>query len=74
MMPFHLSFICMQMDRTAFKQQSFRQAAEHKSAYGNAPVEEQAQHFKYLMGVAFGFVDKPWPKMDKQQFRVSARP
>lgn len=73
MVPFHLIFICMQMDRTAFKQQSFREAADHRSTYHSASEEEQAEHFKYLMSVAFGFVGKPWPKMDKQQFRASTR-
>lgn len=66
--------MCMQMDRTAFKQQSFREAADHQSTYRNASMEEQAENFKYLMSVAFGFVGQPWPKMDKQQFRASTRP
>jgi hypothetical protein len=70
---FRLIFIYMQMDRTAFKQQSLREAADHQSAYRNALLEEQAENFKYLMSVAFGFVGQPWPKMDKQQFRASTR-
>ncbi len=69
-----LDFSCRQMDRTAFKQQSFREAADHQSTYCDASVEEQAQHFTYLMSVAFGFVGKPWPKMEKQLFRASKRP
>jgi hypothetical protein len=64
----------MQMDRTAFKQQSFREAADHQSTYRNVSKEDQAEHFKYLMSVAFGFVGQPWPKMDKQEFRASTRP
>jgi len=28
-------------------------------------LEEQAEDFKYLMSVAFGFVGQPWSKMDK---------
>lgn len=43
-----LDFSCMQMDRTAFKQQSFREAADHQSTYCDASVEEQAQHFLAL--------------------------
>ena len=62
------------MDRTVFKQQSFREAADHQSTYHNASVDEQSEHFKYLMSVAFGFVGKPWPKMDKQPFSASTRP
>jgi hypothetical protein len=61
------------MDRTAFKQQSFREAADHQSGYHDASVEAQAESFKYLMSVAFGFVGKPWPKMEKRQFSVSTR-
>jgi hypothetical protein len=61
------------MDRTVYKQQSFAQATEHQSAYDNASEEERTEHFNYLMSVAFGFVGQAWPKMDKQQFRVSRR-
>jgi hypothetical protein len=66
-------FIEMQIDRTAFKQQSFRQAADHQSDYRKASGEEQAETFKYLMSVAFGFVGKPWPEMEKEYFSSSRR-
>ena len=61
------------MDRTAFKQQSHHAAADHQPAYRNASLKEQGEHFQYLMSVAFGFVGKPWPRMDKQQFSRSKR-
>jgi hypothetical protein len=64
----------MYMDRTAFKQQSYQAAADHQSAYRNAPSEGQGEHFQYLMSVAFGFVGKPWPQMDKRHFSQSKRP
>lgn len=63
----------MQMDRTAFKQQSFRDAADHQSAYRTMITKEQAESFRYLMSVAFGFVDRPWPKMEKHYFSFSKR-
>ena len=59
------------MDRTAFKQQSFREAADHQSTYQTMSIQEQAEHFRYLMSVAFGFVGKPWPNMEKKYFSSS---
>ncbi|MEN8725540.1 MAG: hypothetical protein ACN4GF_08955 [Lentimonas sp.] len=62
------------MDRTAFKQQSFAQAAEHQAAYRAKSDGKQSEDFEYLMGVAFGFVGQPRPKMEKQRFSISRRP
>ena len=63
----------MQMDRTAFKQQSVREAAEHQSTYRAMSIQEKAESFQYLMSVAFGFFGKSWPKMDKNCFSSSKR-
>ena len=63
----------MKMDRTLFKRQSFSQAADHQSIYRDVSAQEQSENFKYLMSVAFGFVGKPWPKMEKQKFCSSKR-
>jgi hypothetical protein len=71
--PSQSDFMCMQMDRTAFKQQSFHEAADHQSTYRNMTTQKQAESFRYLMSVAFSFVDKPWPKMEKQYFSSSKR-
>jgi len=63
----------MKMNRTVFKKQSFREAADHQSTYQTMSVQEQADSFRYLMSVAFGFVGKPWPKMEKEYFSSSKR-
>ena len=60
----------MRMDKTAFTQQSFSQAADHQQHYASMSSVEQAKSFHYLMSVAFGFVDKDWPRMDKSAFQI----
>ena len=61
------------MDKSNFKSQSFKDAANHQQVYNKMTDEEKTEVWKYLMSVAYGFVGKPWPKMDKTYFRIRRR-
>ena len=63
----------MKFDKTAFKIQTFKQASNHHEEYAKMSDEEKTEAWKYLMSVAFGFVGKPWPKMDKTYFHIRIR-
>jgi hypothetical protein len=56
------------MDKTIFSKQSFKEAANHKKIYDSMDASEKSIAFYTLMSAAYGFVGKPWPKMDKTIF------
>lgn len=60
----------MKLDKTHFVCQTFSQASEHQEVYKNFSDVEKKEVFFYLMQVAYGFVGKPWPKMDKTHFEI----
>lgn len=60
----------MRLDKSAFSKQSFADAADHRQHYAQMSDEEKAKSFRYLMSVAYGFVDSEWPRMDKTVFRM----
>jgi len=60
----------MRLDKSAFRKQSFKDAANHQQHYAALSVEGQAKRFNYLMSAAFGFVGGQWPRMDKTAFRI----
>ncbi len=60
------------MDRTAFKHQSFGEEEKTK-VFKHLPTEERLRIANYLISVAYGFVGKPFPKMDKTAFSMRKR-
>ncbi len=56
------------MDKSAFSKQSFEDAANHKKIYDSMDATERSSVFYILMSAAYGFVGKPWPKMEKNIF------
>jgi hypothetical protein len=58
----------MEMDRNAFKIQSFKEAADHQKHYNSLEEKEKNVLFLNLMQAAYGFVGNDWPKMDKNHF------
>ncbi len=63
----------MNLDKTYFKKQSFNKAADHQAVYGAMSEEKRAEAWRYLMEVAYGFVGKEWPRMDKNVFSRRSR-
>ena len=64
----------MRLDKTAFKKQSPAGAADHQGHYRSTSGEEQARSFRYLMSVAYGFLGREWPRMDKSCVQIRKRP
>lgn len=60
----------MKLDKTAFKIQSYAEAADLQKHYRELPEEEKKDLFFRLMQAAYGFVGNDWPKMDKNYFKV----
>lgn len=58
----------MRLDKNYYIKQSFNEAADHRSQYKRMSAEVQSDTFRFMMEAAYGFVDLPWPKMDKQHF------
>lgn len=64
----------MRLDKTAFKKHSPAEAADHQRHYRRMSGEERAQSFRYLMSVAYGFLGREWPRMDKSCVHIRKRP
>ena len=63
----------MKLDKSYHKSQSFKEASSHQKEYDKMTDEEKTKTWHYLMSVAYGFVGKPWPKMDNSYFRIRKR-
>lgn len=63
----------MELDRTQFKKQTFAEAADHQAIYEKMSDEERGASFRYLMQVNYGFVGKPWPRLDRSAFSQRSR-
>ncbi len=60
------------MDRTAFSFGKMEEESE-KHDYSSLSQKEGLQVAAYLISVAYGFVNKPWPKMDRTKFEIVKR-
>ncbi|TVP75782.1 MAG: hypothetical protein EA353_13265 [Puniceicoccaceae bacterium] len=58
----------VRLDRTTFKKQTFTEAAEHQTTYHKMSASERGASFQYLMQVNYGFLGKPWPRLDRKAF------
>lgn len=63
----------MRLDKSAFRKQSFQDAAHHQQQYAESSAAGQARSFNTLMSAAFGLVDGKWPTMDKTAFQLRKR-
>lgn len=60
------------MDRTSFSSGKMDEQSE-KHDYSKMSEKEGLQVAVYLISVAYGFVDQPWPKMDRTKFEIVKR-
>lgn len=60
------------MDRTAFSMGEMNEETE-KHDYQHKTAEEKLAIAAYLISVAYGFVGKEWPKMDRTKFEIVRR-
>ncbi|MFP4166046.1 MAG: hypothetical protein ACLFUF_02640 [Opitutales bacterium] len=63
----------VRLDRTTFKKQTFAGAAEHQATYHKMSAGERGASFQYLMQVNYGFLGKPWPRLDRKAFSKRSR-
>ena len=61
------------LDRSAFKMLTFEEAATEMQDSKSLSQEERFRQFNYLMSVAFRFMNKPWPRMDRNHFEMIKR-
>ncbi|HVK97984.1 MAG TPA: hypothetical protein VM368_09205 [Flavisolibacter sp.] len=61
------------LDRTAFEALSFDDANKKIQSSVHLNQQERFNQFNYLMAVAYGFLGKPWPKMDRTAFEKIKR-
>lgn len=61
------------LDKTAFKALSFEEADKEIINSEGLSFEERINQFNYLMSVAFGFLNEPFPRMDKTVFEKRKR-
>ena len=60
------------MDRNTFSMGKMNEKSEVHD-YTNLSEKEQRKVSSYLISIAYGFVNKPWPKMDKTKFEIVKR-
>ena len=58
------------LDRTAFRKQSFEEAANYTTAYKKLTVNERLRIAYYLNSIAYNFDINYPPKMDKTVFEI----
>lgn len=61
------------MDKSAFKIQSFEEADKQKKYWQSKTSEECLAAANEMIRVAYGYVGKPVPPMDKTAFTIRKR-
>ena len=61
------------LDRTAFKAQTAKEAANHAPYYLSLTWQERLRIANYLNSIAFNYPEDCPPKMDKTKFSVRSR-
>lgn len=62
------------LDRTAFQAMNYEDADKQINNSKSLSEEERINQFNYLMSVAYRFLGKQWPRMDKAHFEKIKRP
>ncbi len=60
-------------DRTAFKVQTAKEAADHATYYKSLTWQKRLRIMNYLNSVAYNYPENDPPKMDKTAFSIRAR-
>jgi len=63
----------MRLDKTVFKKQTLREAADHQPTYDQMDGHSQKEAFHQLMAACFGYVGRQSPQMEKQVFAKRSR-
>ena len=61
------------LDRTAFKAQTVKEAANHSSYYKTLSWQERLRIANYLNSIAYNYPENDPPKMDKTAFSYRSR-
>jgi hypothetical protein len=61
------------LDRTAFKAQTAKEAADHATYYKSLTWQERLRIANYLNSVAYNYPENEPPKMDKTAFSIRTR-
>ncbi len=61
------------LDRTAFKAQTVKEAANHATYYKSIAWQERLRIMNYLNSIAYNYPENDPPKMDKTAFSIRAR-
>ena len=69
----HLIMAKYRLDRTAFKAQTAKEAADHAIYYKNLPLIERLTIAGYLNSIAFNYPEDCPPKMDRTVFSARGR-
>jgi hypothetical protein len=59
----------LKLDKTIFTKQSHQDANDHQKHYNKMSEAERVEAWWLMMRMAYGYVDKPWPRMDKTIFK-----
>ena len=61
------------LDKTVFQSLTFQEADEQMRESFNSSPEEQIEYFNYLVSIAYQFLGKSWPQMDRNHFEMIKR-
>lgn len=61
------------LDRTAFKTQTAKEAADHDKYYKELPLKERLSIVNYLNSIAYNYPENDSPKMDRTAFSIRTR-
>ena len=61
------------LDRTAFKAQSAKEAANHSTYYKNLTWQERMRIANYLNSVAYNYPENEPPRLDRTAFSIRVR-
>ena len=61
------------LDRTAFKAQTVKEAADHDVYYNGLSLKERLSIVNYLNSVAYNYPENEPPKMDRSAFSMRNR-
>lgn len=61
------------LDRTAFKAQTVKEAADHDAYYNKLSLKERLSVVNYLNSVAYNYPENEPPRMDRTAFSIRSR-
>jgi len=61
------------LDRTKFKAQTAKEAADHSSYYQSLTWQERLKIANYLNSIAFNYLENNPPRLDRTKFEARSR-